>query len=93
MCPPDEQLVMPRLRFVFAFLVALTALSVLVTSTLAETLFMAGDSTASACGPEQYPRTGWGQGDVLLIQFGHNDQKVNSPVRYAPADTAFKEAS
>ncbi|MCW8871133.1 MAG: hypothetical protein OQK01_00785, partial [Xanthomonadales bacterium] len=82
---------MSRLRFVFAFLVTLTALCVLVTPTLTETLLIAGDSTASAYGPEQYPRTGWGQGDVLLIQFGHNDQKVNSPVRYAPTDTDFKE--
>lgn len=29
--------------------------------------------------------------DVLLIQFGHNDQKADSPERYAPADTAFKD--
>lgn len=29
--------------------------------------------------------------DVLLIQFGHNDQKINSPERYAEADTTFKE--
>ncbi len=90
-----------------------------------------GDSTASAYGPRQYPRTGWGQvlgnfytedvsvinlaqsgrsarsfinegffadlekqlgaEDILLIQFGHNDQKKHSPERYAQADTAFKE--
>jgi len=84
---------MSRLRFISKFLVAMAGLFVLVTPALAQTLFIAGDSTASAYGPEQYPRTGWGQGDVLLIQFGHNDQKVNSPVRYAPTDTDFKEAS
>jgi len=95
------------------------------------TLFVVGDSTASAYGPEQYPRMGWGQvlgdfygaelqvvdlaqsgrsaksyidegffaelaaqigpGDVLLVQFGHNDQKAESPERYAPADTDFKD--
>ena len=122
---------MSRLRFISKFLVAMAGLFVLVTPALAQTLFIAGDSTASAYGPEQYPRTGWGQvlgdfygddievidlaksgrsarsfidegffaeldsqigqGDVLLIQFGHNDQKANSPERYAPADTAFKE--
>src|SRR6056300_1009480 len=32
-----------------------------------------------------------GAEDILLIQFGHNGQKANSPERYAPADTAFKE--
>lgn len=28
-------------------------------------------------------------GDLLLIQFGHNDQKVDDPVRYADPDTDF----
>lgn len=32
-----------------------------------------------------------GAEDILLIQFGHNDQKAHSPERYAPAETAFKE--
>ena len=85
-------------------------------------VFIAGDSTASAYGPERAPRTGWGQalpsfldgswevrnhaqsgrssrsfieqgwldgiarelrkGDVLLIQFGHNDEKIEDPKRY-----------
>ena len=84
--------------------------------------FIAGDSTASAYGPERAPREGWGQvlhsyldktwevrnhaqsgrsarsfieqgwldgiakdlrkGDVLLIQFGHNDEKIEDPARY-----------
>lgn len=29
-------------------------------------------------------------GDWVLIQFGHNDQKVDDPTRYAAADTEFK---
>lgn len=85
-------------------------------------VFIAGDSTASAYGPERAPREGWGQvlhsyldkswevrnhaqsgrsarsfidqgwldgiakdlrkGDVLLIQFGHNDEKIEDPTRY-----------
>jgi pectinesterase len=32
-----------------------------------------------------------GSGDILLIQFGHNDQKADSPERYAPAQTEYKE--
>lgn len=88
----------------------------------ARRVFIAGDSTASAYGPERAPRTGWGQvlqtwldgawqvrnhaqsgrssrsfieqgwldgiarelrkGDVLLIQFGHNDAKLEDPARY-----------
>src|SRR5210317_1557647 len=32
-----------------------------------------------------------GAEDILLIQFGHNDQKAHSPERYAPAETFFKE--
>jgi lysophospholipase L1-like esterase/quercetin dioxygenase-like cupin family protein len=88
----------------------------------ARRVFIAGDSTASAYGPERAPRTGWGQalpsfldrswevrnhaqsgrssrsfidqgwldgiakdlrkGDVLLIQFGHNDEKSEDPTRY-----------
>lgn len=102
----------------------------LAEAAVAQTVFIAGDSTASEYGPERYPRMGWGQvlgdfygeginvvdlaisgrsarsyideglfaelekqldqGDILLIQFGHNDQKAHSPERYAPADTAFK---
>lgn len=92
-------------------------------------IVIASDSTASAYGPERYPRQGWGQqlasflkpelrvvnlavsgrstrsyvslghfatlektlqhGDLLLIQFGHNDQKVDDPQRYADPDSDF----
>jgi acetyl esterase/lipase len=30
-------------------------------------------------------------GDWVLIQFGHNDQKANDPARYAEARTAYRE--
>jgi len=102
----------------------------LASQAYAQTIFIAGDSTASSYGPEVYPRMGWGQvlgnfygdnvsvvdlaqsgrsaksfidegffdeiaasigpGDVLLVQFGHNDQKAHSPERYAPAHTGYK---
>jgi lysophospholipase L1-like esterase/quercetin dioxygenase-like cupin family protein len=93
-------------------------------------VFIAGDSTASAYGPERAPRQGWGMqvqsvldsavwevrnhaqsgrsarsfveqgwlegiakdlrsGDVLLIQFGHNDEKVEDPARYSEPREAF----
>lgn len=93
-------------------------------------VFVAGDSTASAYGPERAPREGWGMrlqalldptmwdvrnhaqsgrssrsfveqgwldaidaglqpGDVLLIQFGHNDEKVEDPARYTAPRTEF----
>lgn len=93
-------------------------------------IFIAGDSTASAYGPERAPRQGWGQqlqsfldpaawqvrnhaqagrssrsfieqgwldgidselrrGDVLLIQFGHNDAKLEDPSRYNAPHDAF----
>ena len=121
---------MSRIPVSIVCLAAIVSLFALTAPALAQTLFIAGDSTASAYGPEQYPRMGWGQvlgdyysddikvvdlaqsgrsarsyvdegffaalaarleqGDVLLIQFGHNDQKTHSPERYAPADTAFK---
>jgi len=31
-----------------------------------------------------------GAGDILLIQFGHNDEKINSPERYTAPETDFK---
>ncbi len=31
-----------------------------------------------------------GAGDILLIQFGHNDEKINSPERYTKPETDFK---
>lgn len=93
-------------------------------------VFIAGDSTASAYGPERAPRQGWGmqlqsfldpkawsvrnhaqsgrsarsfieQGwldgiasdlrrdDVLLLQFGHNDAKLEDPSRYNEPREAF----
>ena len=95
----------------------------------ARRVFIAGDSTASAYGPERAPRTGWGQvlatyldkgwevrnhaqsgrsarsfvdqgwlagiasdlrkDDVLLIQFGHNDEKIEDPTRYNEPGQAF----
>ncbi|WP_024888727.1 GDSL-type esterase/lipase family protein [Luteimonas huabeiensis] len=95
-------------------------------------VFVVGDSTASAYGPERAPRTGWGQalqsfldpaafevrnharsgrsarsfaeegwlapvedalaaGDVLLIQFGHNDAKAEDPSRYDEPERAFPD--
>lgn len=30
-------------------------------------------------------------GDYVLIQFGHNDQKADDPVRYAPAQTDYRK--
>lgn len=95
------------------------------------TLFIAGDSTASAYGPERYPRMGWGMvfgcglavgvgldnratsgrstksfidegrwaalmaavapGDAVLIQFGHNDAKIEDPTRFTAAEGAFSD--
>jgi lysophospholipase L1-like esterase len=126
----DELIVMTHIRLLTWFLVVTSGLLAPATLAAAQTLFVAGDSTASEYGPEQYPRMGWGQvlgdfygseirvadlaqsgrsarsfidegffadlerqigpGDVLLIQFGHNDEKVNSPERYAAPDTDYK---
>ncbi len=97
----------------------------------AETIFIAGDSTAQTYKQDRYPQTGWGQmlpcgltgdvqvenramggrstksfiaegrwdkimadikpGDVVLIQFGHNDASQNKPERYAPAATLYRD--
>jgi len=95
-------------------------------------VFIAGDSTAAAYGPERAPQAGWGQalqsyldpagwevrnhakggrssrsfidekrleaiaaelqrGDVLLIQFGHNDAKVEDPTRYTDPAGAYPQ--
>lgn len=115
----------------------LLALSACGLQAFAETpprqVFIAGDSTASAYGPERAPREGWGQqlqsfldedayvvrnhaqsgrssrsfiaegwfdgmaaemraGDVLLIQFGHNDEKSEDPTRYNEPQRAFPES-
>ena len=122
---------MNPIQLIAVLLVTVTGLFTGATPALARTVFIAGDSTASVYGPEQFPRMGWGQvlgdfygddlqvvdlaqsgrsarsyidegffaelaaqigpGDILLVQFGHNDQKADSPERYAPADTAFKD--
>jgi unsaturated rhamnogalacturonyl hydrolase len=119
------------MRSITLLLAAAACLFTPTAPALAQTLFIAGDSTASAYSLEQYPRTGWGQvleyfyadpvrvadlaqsgrsarsyidegffaelekrikpGDILLIQFGHNDQKIDSPERFAAADSAYKE--
>lgn len=92
-------------------------------------VMIVGDSTASAYGPERYPRMGWGMvlacgldprihvdnraasgrstksfvsegrwaealehiraGDIVLIQFGHNDEKSEDPNRYTASRGAF----
>ena len=93
-------------------------------------VYIAGDSTAAAYGPERAPQAGWGQalqsyldparlevhnhakggrstrsfidegrldeiaaglrrGDVLLIQFGHNDAKFEDPSRYTDPQTDY----
>jgi len=95
-------------------------------------VFIAGDSTASAYGPERAPLQGWGQqlqgfldpaawevhnhaasgrsarsfiaegrlepilrglrkGDVLLVQFGHNDAKHEDPTRYNDPEQAYPQ--
>lgn len=99
-------------------------------STALRRVFIAGDSTASAYGPQRAPRQGWGMqlqsfldakawsvhnhaqsgrsarsfieqgwldgiakdlraGDVLLVQFGHNDAKLEDPSRYNEPREAF----
>lgn len=122
---------MSRPRFFFLFILTLISLFTLGAPALAQNIFIAGDSTASAYGPEVYPRMGWGQvlgdfyagdinvvdlaqsgrssrsfidegffaelekrigaDDILLIQFGHNDEKIHSPERYTAAETDYKE--
>lgn len=121
---------MPR-RHASAIFFALTLLCCLANAHAApRRVFIAGDSTASAYGPERAPRQGWGmalqsfldpaawevrnhaqsgrsarsfidegwflalakelrRGDVLLIQFGHNDQKLEDPTRYNEPEQAF----
>jgi len=115
-----------------AALILLAALPSLARAAPPRQVFIAGDSTASAYGPERAPREGWGQqlqgfldpkafvvrnhaqsgrsarsfvaegwfdgmakdlrkGDVLLIQFGHNDEKIEDPTRYNEPQRAFPE--
>jgi len=117
-------------RFLISFPFAITLLFSFAPPASAGTIYIAGDSTTSEYGAEDYPRMGWGQvlghfygdeievidraqsgrsaksfinegffagiesqigpGDILLIQFGHNDEKFNSPERYAAPDTDYK---
>ena len=112
-------------------LLALSLATLPVSAEPVRRVFIAGDSTASAYGPERAPRTGWGQvlhtyldkswevrnhaqsgrsarsfvdegwfagiasdlrkGDVLLIQFGHNDEKIEDPTRYNEPAQAFPQ--
>lgn len=106
------------------------AASVVAAEPAPRRVLIAGDSTASAYGPERAPRQGWGQqlqafldpaawevrnhaqsgrsarsfieqgwldgidkelrrNDVLLIQFGHNDEKVEDPSRHNEPRDAF----
>lgn len=115
-----------------AALILIAALPSLAHAAPLRQVFIAGDSTASAYGPERAPREGWGQqlqgfldpkafvvrnhaqsgrsarsfvaegwfdgmakdvrkGDVLLIQFGHNDEKIEDPTRYNEPQRAFPE--
>lgn len=115
-----------------AALILIAALPSLAHAAPPRQVFIAGDSTASAYGPERAPREGWGQqlqgfldpkafvvrnhaqsgrsarsfvaegwfdgmakdvrkGDVLLIQFGHNDEKIEDPTRYNEPQRAFPE--
>lgn len=113
--------------FVLALLLPVAALA----QTAPRRAFIAGDSTASAYGPERAPRSGWGEalpgflddgwevrnhaksgrsarsfieqgwldpieaelraGDVLLIQFGHNDARSDDPARYNEPQRAFPQ--
>lgn len=97
----------------------------------AETIFIAGDSTAQTYKEDRYPQTGWGQmlpcglagdvkvenramggrstksfiaegrwdkimadirpGDVVLIQFGHNDARREDPARYNEPRQAYPQ--
>ncbi len=121
---------MSRPRLITLILVTMVVSFSVATPSVALEIFIVGDSTASAYGPERYPRMGWGQvlgdfyaddinvidlaksgrsarsfideglfadlekqigaDDLLLIQFGHNDQKIDSPERYAAPATDYK---
>lgn len=121
---------MPRLRLALASCLWLACACVAQAQDGPRRVFIAGDSTASAYGPERAPREGWGMrlqalldpaawevrnhaqsgrsarsfieqgwldgidrdlrtGDVLLVQFGHNDEKIEDPARYDEPAEAF----
>lgn len=52
-----------------------------------------GRSTKSFLAEKRWAKVleGMKEGDFLMIQFGHNDQKENKPAVYAPADTLYQE--
>jgi len=52
---------MAHIRLIAVFLLAITGLFTQVPTAGAQNIFIVGDSTASAYGPERYPRMGWGQ--------------------------------
>ena len=52
---------------------------------MAKNIFIVGDSTASAYGPEHYPRMGWGQvlgdfytGDINTIDLARSGRSAKS---------------
>jgi lysophospholipase L1-like esterase/quercetin dioxygenase-like cupin family protein len=139
-CPPGQQAAARRGRLrrfrrlepamrLLLFAALLVAAATDATAAKTRRVFIAGDSTASAYGPERAPRAGWGMalpsflgppwevrnhalsgrssrsfveqgaldgiaqelrsGDVLLIQFGHNDAKREDPSRYTEPEAGF----
>jgi len=64
---------MTRVRFFAKCLGTIVGLFTLVPPAMAQDIFIVGDSTASAYGPERYPRMGWGQ---VLGDFYSDDINV-----------------
>ncbi|MFC1776053.1 pectinesterase family protein [Pseudomonadota bacterium] len=64
---------MTRVRFLAKCLGTIVGLFTLVPPAMAQDIFIVGDSTASAYGPERYPRMGWGQ---VLGDFYSDDINV-----------------
>ena len=64
---------MTRVRFFAKCLGTIVGLFALVPPAMAQDIFIVGDSTASAYGPERYPRMGWGQ---VLGDFYSDDINV-----------------
>ncbi|MBK9336288.1 MAG: GDSL family lipase [Lewinellaceae bacterium] len=52
-------------------------------------VFLAGDSTMAPKKLFDAPETGWG--NYVFLQFGHNDSKTDDSVRYAPAQTDYRQ--
>ena len=130
--PPVPPLPRGPVRAVRALLLACALLAGTAAAQAPHRVFVVGDSTASAYGPERAPRQGWGMqlqsfldpaawqvrnhaqsgrsarsfieegwlepvaadlraGDVLLVQFGHNDEKLEDPTRYSEPARAFPQ--